>query len=172
MADLAVAAAGVLDRLRARGMMAATAESCTGGMIAAALTAIAGSSDVVDRGFVTYSNAAKTEMLGVDPALIQAHGAVSAPVAAAMAEGALQRSHASLTVAVTGVAGPGGGTPEKPVGTVWFGLASRGGAALTEVRVFPGNRDDVRMATVLHALHMLSRASDDVRASASPASTP
>ncbi|MGI4939173.1 MAG: CinA family protein [Janthinobacterium lividum] len=170
--DLAAAAADVLDRLRARGMMAATAESCTGGLIAAALTAVAGSSDVVDRGFVTYSNAAKTEMLGVDPALIVLHGAVSAPVAAAMAEGALQRSQASLTVAVTGVAGPGGGTPDKPVGTVWFGLACRGGAALTEVKVFPGSRDDIRAATVLHALHMLSRASDDVRASASPASTP
>ncbi len=170
-ADLAAAATDVLNRLRARGMMAATAESCTGGLIAAALTAIAGSSDVVDRGFVTYSNAAKTEMLGVDPALILLHGAVSAPVAAAMAEGALQRSQASLTVAVTGVAGPGGGTPDKPVGMVWFGLASRGGAALTEVKVFPGSRDDVRMATVLHALHMLSRASDDVLASAGPAST-
>ena len=171
-ADLAAAAADVLGRLRARGMMAATAESCTGGLIAAALTAIAGSSDVVDRGFVTYSNAAKTEMLGVDPALIQSHGAVSKPVAAAMAEGALQRSQASLTVAVTGVAGPGGGTPDKPVGTVWFGLASRGGAVLTEVKVFPGSRDDVRTATVLHALHMLSRASDDAWASASPADTP
>ncbi len=170
-ADLAVAAADVLDRLRARGMMAATAESCTGGLIAAALTAIAGSSDVVDRGFVTYSNAAKTEMLGVDPELIGLHGAVSAPVAAAMAEGALQRSQASLTVAVTGIAGPGGGTLDKPVGTVWFGLASRGGAALTEVKVFPGSREDVRMATVLHALHMLRRASDDVWAFASPAGT-
>ena len=166
-ADLEAAAADVLDRLRARGMMAATAESCTGGLVAAALTAIAGSSDVVDRGFVTYSNAAKTEMLGVDPALIGLHGAVSAPVAAAMAEGALQRSQASLTVAVTGVAGPGGGTPDKPVGTVWFGLASRNGAVLTEVKVFPGNRDEVRIATVLHALHMLSRASDDPSASTS-----
>ncbi len=167
-ADLAVAAADVLDRLRARGMMAATAESCTGGLIAAALTAIAGSSDVVDRGFVTYSNAAKTEMLGVDPELIGLHGAVSAPVAAAMAEGALQRSQASLTVAVTGIAGPGGGTLDKPVGTVWFGLASRGGAVLTEVKVFAGSREDVRTATALHALHMLSRASDDIRASANP----
>ena len=170
-ADLTAAAADVLDRLRARGMMAATAESCTGGLIAAALTAIAGSSDVVDRGFVTYSNAAKTEMLGVDPELIQAHGAVSAPVAAAMAEGALRRSQASLTVAVTGVAGPGGGTLDKPVGTVWFGLASHGVAVLTEVKVFPGSRDDVRAATVLHALHMLGRASDDVLASVSPAGT-
>lgn len=167
-ADLAAAAVDVLDRLRARGMMAATAESCTGGMIAAALTAIAGSSDVVDRGFVTYSNLAKTEMLGVDPELIQLHGAVSAPVAAAMAEGALQWSQASLTVAVTGVAGPGGGTLDKPVGTVWFGLASRSGAVLTEVRVFSGGRDDVRTATVLHALHMLGRASDGVQASVSP----
>ena len=165
-ADLKAAAADVLDRLRARGMMAATAESCTGGLIAAALTAIAGSSDVVDRGFVTYSNAAKTEMLGVDPALIQSHGAVSAPVAAAMAEGALQRSQASLAVAVTGVAGPGGGTPDKPVGTVWFGLASCGGAVLTEAKVFPGDRDNVRTATVLHALSLLSRASDDASDSA------
>jgi nicotinamide-nucleotide amidase len=169
--DLAAAAADVLDRLRARRMMAATAESCTGGLIVAALTAIAGSSDVVDRGFVTYSNAAKTEMLGVDLALIGLHGAVSAPVAAAMAEGALQRSQASLTVAVTGVAGPGGGTPDKPVGTVWFGLASRGGAVLTEVKVFLGSRDDVRMATVLHALHMLKRASDGAQVSTSPASS-
>jgi len=170
-ADLAAAAADVLDRLRARGMMAATAESCTGGLIAAALTAIAGSSDVVDRGFVTYSNAAKSEMLGLDPSLIGLHGAVSAPVAAAMAEGALQRSQASLTVAVTGVAGPGGGTPDKPVGTVWFGLASRNGPVLTEVRIFPGSRDDVRMATVLHALRMLSRASEDSGTLTSPART-
>ncbi|HEY0205680.1 MAG TPA: nicotinamide-nucleotide amidohydrolase family protein [Acetobacteraceae bacterium] len=170
-ADLAVAAADVLNRLRARGMMVATAESCTGGLIAAALTAIAGSSDVVDRGFVTYSNAAKTEMLGVDPALIRLHGAVSAPVAAAMAQGALQRSQASSTIAVTGVAGPGGGTPDKPVGTVWFGLATRGAAVQTEVKVFPGNRDDVRAATVLHALHMLSRACDSGRDHTSPART-
>ena len=166
--DLETAAADVLDRLRARGMMAATAESCTGGLIAAALTAVAGSSDVVDRGFVTYSNAAKSEMLGVDAALIRLHGAVSAPVAAAMAEGALQRSQAALAVAVTGVAGPGGGTPDKPVGTVWFGLASRGGAVLTEVEVFPGSRADVREATVLHALRMLSRAGEESASSVRP----
>ena len=167
--NLEAAAADVLDRLRARGMMAATAESCTGGLIAATLTAIAGSSDVVDRGFVTYSNAAKTEMLGVDPALIQLHGAVSAPVAAAMAEGALERSHAALAVAVTGVAGPGGGTPDKPVGTVWFGLAFRGEAVLTEVEVFPGSRAGIRAATVLHALRLLSRAGEESCSPAGPA---
>ncbi len=156
--DMLAAAAGVLDRLRRRGMMAATAESCTGGLIAAALTAVAGSSDVVDRGFVTYSNAAKAEMLGVDPALILAHGAVSAPVAAAMAEGALQRSRAAVAVAVTGVAGPDGGTPGKPVGTVWFGLAIQGEAVLTEVQVFAGDRNGVREATVRRALVLLGRA--------------
>lgn len=158
--DMLAAAAGVLDRLRRRGMTAATAESCTGGLIAAALTAVAGSSDVVDRGFVTYSNAAKAEMLGVDPALILAHGAVSAPVAAAMAEGALQRSRAAVAVAVTGVAGPGGGTPGKPVGTVWFGLAIQGEAVLTEVQVFAGDRNGVREATVRRALVLLGRAAD------------
>ncbi len=158
--DMLAAAAVVLDRLRRHGMMAATAESCTGGLIAAALTAVAGSSDVVDRGFVTYSNAAKAEMLGVDPALILAHGAVSAPVAAAMAEGALQRSRAAVAVAVTGVAGPGGGMPGKPVGTVWFGLAIQGEAVLTEVQVFAGDRNGVREATVRRALALLGRAAD------------
>ena len=105
------------DALRARGTMLATAESCTGGLIAAACTAVAGSSDWFERGFVTYSNAAKTELLGVDAALIQAHGAVSAEVACAMAEGALAHSKAGLAVAVTGIAGPGGAVPGKPVGT-------------------------------------------------------
>ena len=118
-------AAVLLDACRARAVMLATAESCTGGLIAAALTAIAGSSDVVDRGFVTYSNEAKTEMLGVPAALIKSHGAVSEPVARAMAEGAVARSRAHRTVAVTGVAGPGGGTVTKPVG--WCGSAWPGG---------------------------------------------
>ena len=117
-------AAALLAACRARGWMLATAESCTGGLIAAALTAIAGSSDVVDRGFVTYSNEAKMELLGVPGPLIAAHGAVSEPVARAMAEGALARSRATITIAVTGVAGPGGGTVAKPVGLVWFGLAA------------------------------------------------
>ena len=145
----------VLLALRARGWMAATAESCTGGLIAAALTDIAGSSDVVDRGFVTYSNAAKTDMLGVDPALIAAHGAVSAPVAEAMASGALARSWATLAISVTGIAGPGGGSAEKPVGLVWFGIARRGTDARTESHVFPGDRGAVRAATVRHALALM-----------------
>ena len=144
-----------LEALRGRGVMAATAESCTGGLIAGALTGIAGSSDVVDRGFVTYSNAAKTGMLGVAAALIEREGAVSSPVAAAMAEGALARSEAGVAVAVTGVAGPGGGSAEKPVGTVWFGLAAAGAATRTERVVFPGDRGAVRRATVLHALGLL-----------------
>lgn len=145
-----------LAALRKRGVMAATAESCTGGLIAGALTEIAGSSDVVDRGFVTYSNAAKTGMLGVPAALIEHDGAVSAAVAAAMAEGALTRSDAGVAVAVTGVAGPGGGSAEKPVGTVWFGLAATGQPTRTERVVFPGDRSAVRRATVLHALRLLA----------------
>lgn len=149
------AATALLEQLRRDGSMVATAESCTGGLIAAALTEIAGSSDVVDRGFVTYSNAAKTAMLGVPAGLIEAHGAVSEPVARAMAEGALERSAAALTVAVTGVAGPGGGSAEKPVGTVWFGLARRGAATHSERHVFPGDRAAVRAATVLRAFELL-----------------
>ncbi len=148
-------AAEMLQLYRSRGWRVATAESCTGGLIAAALTHVAGSSDVVDRGFVTYSNEAKVQMLGVNPALIAAHGAVSGPVAAAMAEGALARSNADATVAVTGVAGPGGGSAEKPVGTVWFGAARRGEAARTERIVFDGNRATVREATVAQALTLL-----------------
>ncbi len=151
-------APALLDRLRARSVRIATAESCTGGLIAAALTAVPGSSDVVDRGFVTYSNAAKTEMLGVDPALIERHGAVSAPVAAAMAAGALARSVAGVTVSVTGIAGPGGGSADKPVGLVWFGLALTGREPHTEHVVFPGDRTAVREATVRHALAMVARA--------------
>ena len=149
-------AEALLALLRARGQRVATAESCTGGLIAAALTAVAGSSDVVDRGFVTYSNAAKTELLGVAAALIEAQGAVSEAVARAMADGALARSPAGLAVAVTGVAGPGGGTAAKPVGLVWCGLARRGGASLSESRVFPGDRAAVRLATVRHAFALLA----------------
>ena len=130
--DLLDAAARLLAACRRRAVLLATAESCTGGLIAAALTAIAGSSDVVDRGFVTYSNDAKTEMLGVPAALIAAEGAVSAPVARAMAEGALARSRATIAVAVTGIAGPGGGSADKPVGLVWFGLARPGAPAVAE----------------------------------------
>lgn len=149
-------AEALLALLRGRGQRVATAESCTGGLIAAALTAVAGSSDVVDRGFVTYSNAAKTELLGVPASLVETHGAVSEAVARAMAEGAVARSPAELAVAVTGVAGPGGGTAAKPVGLVWFGLARRGAATLAESRVFPGDRAAVRLATVRHAFALLA----------------
>ena len=152
--ELALAEA-VLTACRAAGLHIATAESCTGGLIAGALTAIAGSSDVVDRGFVTYSNAAKTAMLGVPAASIAASGAVSEPVARAMAEGALAHSDADLAVAVTGIAGPGGGSDGKPVGLVWFGLAHKGRATLTTHAVFPGDRADVRRATVQGALTLL-----------------
>ena len=146
--------AALADRLRARAWRLATAESCTGGLIAAACTALAGSSDWFERGFVTYSNAAKTELLGVDAALIATHGAVSEPVALAMAQGALRRAPVQLAVAVTGIAGPGGAVPGKPVGTVWlaWGTAQRVQALLLHL---PGDRAAVRLATVQHALHKL-----------------
>jgi nicotinamide-nucleotide amidase len=155
--DTLLQAATLLAELRARRFQIATAESCTGGLIAAALTHVPGSSDVVDRGFVTYSNAAKTEMLGVPAGLIDAHGAVSQPVAAAMAEGAVTRSSATIAVSVTGIAGPGGGSADKPVGLVWFGCARRGQPAITERVVFPGDRSAVRAATVAHALALVRR---------------
>ena len=138
-------------QLRARGWMLATAESCTGGMIAAACTDLAGSSQWFERGFVTYSNAAKTELLGVPTALIAQHGAVSEPVARAMAEGAVAHAHAQVSVAVTGVAGPTGGSADKPVGTVWFGWSTNG-VVTTEMRRFAGDRAAVRQATLAHAL--------------------
>lgn len=134
--------------------MLTTAESCTGGMIAAACTDLAGSSAWFERGFVTYSNAAKTEMLGVDTALLQRFGAVSEPVVRAMVLGALAHSHAQVAVAVTGVAGPSGGSAEKPVGTVWFGFAMPD-QVVTEVRHFDGDRATVRAATVQHAFARL-----------------
>ncbi len=146
----------VADLLVNRGWMLATAESCTGGLIAATCTDLAGSSAWLERGFVTYSNAAKTEMLGVDAALIAHHGAVSEPVARAMAAGALQHSAAQVAVAVTGVAGPTGGSAEKPVGTVWFAWATPQGLT-SERQQFDGDRAAVRQATVLHALHTLTR---------------
>ena len=145
------------ERLRARGWRIAAAESCTGGLLAAACTALAGSSDWFERGFVTYSNAAKTEQLGVDAALIAAHGAVSAETARAMALGAVARSHADLGVAITGIAGPGGAVPGKPVGTVWLALARRGDAqASASLLQLAGDRAAVREALVgaaLAALH-------------------
>jgi nicotinamide-nucleotide amidase len=143
------------ELLQHKGWMLATAESCTGGLIAGACTDLSGSSNWFERGFVTYSNAAKSEMLGVDAALIAAEGAVSEPVARAMAEGAVARSSAQVAVAVTGVAGPTGGSAEKPVGTVWFGW-SVAGRVHTERRRFDGDRATVRAATVHHALATLS----------------
>jgi nicotinamide-nucleotide amidase len=156
MIDAAILAQAeaLLAQCRAARLMLATAESCTGGLIAATLTAIAGSSDVVERGFVTYSNEAKTDLVGVDPALIATHGAVSEPVARAMAEGAVTRSRADIAVSVTGVAGPGGGTATKPVGLVWFGCARRGRQTVSLSHVFPGDRMEVRRATVAEALRM------------------
>lgn len=137
--------------LQQRGLMLATAESCTGGMIAAACTELSGSSNWFERGFVTYSNDAKTESLGVDAALIEKHGAVSEVVARAMAFGAVRHSKAQVGIAVTGVAGPTGGSAEKPVGTVWFGFMVDG-ALTSETRRFEGDRAAVRAATVRHAL--------------------
>ena len=141
-------------QLQDRGWMLASAESCTGGLIAAACTELSGSSNWFERGFVTYSNEAKTEMLGVDEALISQHGAVSEVVARAMAFGAVRHSRARVSVAVTGVAGPTGGTPQKPVGTVWFGFQVDG-LLTSETRRFEGDRAAVRAATVQHALQRL-----------------
>ena len=149
----------LLQACQRRGIMLATAESCTGGMIVAALTDIAGSSAVVDRGFITYSNEAKMEMLGVSAATLQAHGAVSRETALEMAEGALAHSRAGLTLAVTGVAGPGGGSAEKPVGLVWFCVALAGHPVVAEHRLFADQgRAFIRSETVRHALELGLRA--------------
>lgn len=147
--------AQISGTLLARGWMLATAESCTGGMIAAACTDLAGSSQWFERGFVTYSNQAKTECLGVPMALIEQHGAVSEPVARAMAEGAVRHSAAQVAVAVTGIAGPTGGSPDKPVGTVWFGWHVAG-RTHSELRRFDGDRAAVRAQTLRHALARLA----------------
>ncbi len=153
---LRAAAARVLQLSRAHGLKIATAESCTGGLVAAALTDIAGSSDVIDRGFVTYSNDAKQQMLGVSAATLKRHGAVSAETAAAMAKGALRNSQANLAVAITGIAGPGGGSKEKPVGLVYFAAAKRGGRRLARSRRYGDiGRDRVRARSVTEALALL-----------------
>lgn len=151
-------AADLLDRYRRAGLKLATAESCTGGLVAATLTAIPGSSDVVERGFATYSNEAKESLLGVPRVTLLSYGAVSAQVARAMATGAVGNSLADVAVSITGVAGPGGGSAEKPVGLVHFGLARRGAAVLDERHVLPGDRDAVRAAAVEIALALLRRA--------------
>lgn len=152
--DLPRLAADLSHTLLDKGLQLATAESCTGGLIAATCTALAGSSQWFERGFVTYSNEAKTESLGVDAALIAAHGAVSEPVARAMAFGAVRHSGAQVGVAVTGIAGPTGGSAAKPVGTVWFGFMVQGQLS-SETRCFGGDRAAVRAATVRHALRRL-----------------
>lgn len=137
------------------GSMLATAESCTGGMIAAAITDRAGSSNYFDRGFVTYSNPAKQDMLRVSPQTLAVFGAVSAECAQEMAEGALENSLAAIAVSVTGIAGPGGGSADKPVGLVYFGLAAKGAKTVTDRQVFSGSRDAVRRQTRDHALRMI-----------------
>jgi nicotinamide-nucleotide amidase len=153
--DVTILATQVLDMARAKGVRIATAESCTGGLIIGALTEIAGSSDVVDRGFITYSNAAKIEMLGITPATLDAHGAVSEQIASQMAHGALANSHADLTVSVTGIAGPGG-SEFKPEGRVCFGVAQTSQPIETTTIEFgPLGRSNVRHATVQMALVML-----------------
>jgi nicotinamide-nucleotide amidase len=157
--DLLERAAGLLEAYRRRGWRLATAESCTGGLVAGLLTEIPGSSDVVERGFVTYSNEAKTGLLGVPGESIAAHGAVSEPVARAMAEGALGRSNAHVAVSITGVAGPGGGSIRKPVGLVHFGLAAEGQATEhLERRYGDLGRGEIRLAAVNDALSLLDEA--------------
>ena len=148
-------AAALLAAYRTAGLRLATAESCTGGLVAAFLTEIPGSSDVVERGFVTYSNEAKTDLVGVPPDLLRAHGAVSAEVAGAMAEGALRHSRAQVAVAVTGIAGPGGATARKPVGLVFLAAARAGGPTLVERHRFIGDRRAVRLAAVAAAFTLL-----------------
>ena len=159
MADSETQAAAIalLDLCKAKKLMVATAESCTGGLVAAALTDIAGSSAVVDRGFVTYTNEAKEQMLGVPAAILRQHGAVSRETAEAMVQGALKHSLAHLVVSITGIAGPGGGTAEKPVGLVHFAAAARDGRLTHRERRFGDlGRGEVRRLSVLQALAMLS----------------
>ena len=157
--QLEALAAKVVALLCINGQKLSTAESCTGGWVAQCLTAVAGSSDWFERGFVTYSNEAKSEMLGVEADTLLAHGAVSEATAAAMAAGALRHSHADWALAVTGIAGPGGGSKDKPVGMVCFGWAAFDGRVDTQTRHFAGDREQVRAQSVAHALHgVLERA--------------
>jgi nicotinamide-nucleotide amidase len=152
--EIRARAAALLDRYRTAGLRLVTAESCTGGLIAACLTEIAGSSDVLERGFVTYSNEAKSELLGVPAALIADKGAVSAEVAEAMAAGALAQAHADVAVSATGIAGPGGATATKPVGLVFLGGCRRGARPSHLRRVYPGDRAAVRRAALDDALSL------------------
>lgn len=157
--DVVVAAEAIVAAAKDRGLMLATAESCTGGLVAAALTEIAGSSAAVDRGFVTYSNAAKVELLGVSPATLDAYGAVSEPVAGEMARGAVARSGAAVAVAVTGIAGPGGGSADKPVGLVHFAVSGPGDRLAHQVKRFGDlGRAQVRLESLRTALALLDEA--------------
>lgn len=153
-ADLVGDAAALLEACRARGIMLATAESCTGGLIGACLTGVAGSSATVERGFVTYSNQSKIDLLGVPAPLLDRHGAVSEAVARAMAEGALARAPVELAIAVTGIAGPGGGSADKPVGLVHIAAVRRGRPTLHVAQVFSGDRDAIRHAAAAAALNL------------------
>ena len=155
--EFAHASEALLERCRSAGLMVATVESCTGGLLAGALTSIAGSSDVVERGLVTYTNEAKTELASVPAGLIETHGAVSEEVARAMAEGGLANSRADIAVGITGVAGPGGGSAAKPVGCVHIAAARRGRTTLHRRHVFPGGRTEIREASVLAAMAMIDR---------------
>ncbi len=155
--ELLKSAETLLQQLRKQRLTLTTAESCTGGLVAALLTEIPGSSDVVYGGFVTYANAAKTAMVGVSDALLETHGAVSEPVARAMAEGALSAAHTDIAIAITGIAGPGGGSAEKPVGLVHLACARAGFATLHAREIFPGDRREVRLQSVEAALALVGR---------------
>lgn len=156
MSDVEILAAKVLRAHEDRNLKLVTAESCTGGLVSAAITEIVGASNVFERGFVTYSNEAKAELLGVSRKTLASHGAVSAETAREMAAGALAHSHADIAVSVTGIAGPGGGTPEKPVGLVWFGIGVRNGEVRAERRQFSGlGRATVRRDSTMTALQLL-----------------
>jgi nicotinamide-nucleotide amidase len=162
MSDIVELTRRLLDICKTHGVLVATAESCTGGMIVSLMTDLPGSSSMVDRGFITYSNEAKMDMLGVRRETLDAHGAVSEQTALEMAEGALERSNAGLTLSVTGIAGPDGGSTEKPVGLVWFGLAMTGRKPVAEYRIFENRgRDFIRRETALHAVTMALEALEE-----------
>lgn len=154
-ADLTALSAAIGEACSRRGLTLATAESCTGGWVAQVLTHTPGSSTWFERGFVTYANEAKVEMLGVRPETLAAHGAISCETAAEMAAGAIERSHASVSLAITGLAGPTGGSSHKPVGTVCFAWCRRGESPETEVRRFDGSRESIRRQSVVHSLEEL-----------------
>jgi nicotinamide-nucleotide amidase len=161
-ANLLKLAEEILEKLRHNHLKIATAESCTGGLVAGCFTSIAGSADVLERGWVTYSNLAKTEELGVPAALLNQFGAVSAETAAGMVEGIFAHAPVQVAFSVTGIAGPGGEQPGKPVGLVWFGVGVRGHKPETEKVIFSGDRNEIRMAAVAHGLQMIQRVANSL----------